>query len=101
METILKKESFMTDLQSLNRVHHLIMKTFVKTGQAPHYTDIAREFGVKPDEGKSLLHDLMNAGLGAMWLHPNTDFIVTFGPFNNLPTQYRITIDDQQKWFTP
>ena len=27
------------------------------------------------------------------------DYIVSFAPFNNLPTQYRITIEGQQKWF--
>jgi hypothetical protein len=91
----------MTDIMSLDRIHHFIMEAFVKTGHAPHYTDIAREFEIQPDEGKNLLHELMNAGLGAMWLHPNTDYIVTFGPFNNLPTQYRISVDGQQKWFTP
>ena len=33
------------------------------------------------------------------WLFPNTDYICSFPPFSNLPTQYRITIDGQQKWF--
>ncbi len=91
----------MNDMERLDRTHHFIMETFVKTGQAPHYTDIAKEFNIPPDEGKHLLHELMNTELGAAWLHPNTDFIVTFGPFNNLPTQYRITVDGRQKWFTP
>lgn len=91
----------MADIHQLDRVHHFIMETFVKTGHAPHYTDIARAFEICPDAGKSLLHELMDAGLGAAWLHPNTDFIVTFGPFSNLPTQYRITVDGHQKWFTP
>ncbi len=62
---------------------------------------LPRQFKISPDEGKHLLHELMNTELGAAWLHPNTDFIVTFGPFNNLPTQYRITVDGRQKWFTP
>ena len=33
------------------------------------------------------------------WLHPDTDYIVSFAPFHNLPTQYRISVDGQQKWF--
>jgi hypothetical protein len=32
-------------------------------------------------------------------LLPNTDYVGSFPPFNNLPIQYRITIDGQQKWF--
>ena len=33
-------------MDDLDRAHHFIMKTFVDTGHAPHYTDIAKEFGV-------------------------------------------------------
>jgi hypothetical protein len=40
----------------------------------------------------------MAAGIPG-WLHPSTDYIASFAPFNNLPTQYRITIERQQKWF--
>jgi hypothetical protein len=41
----------------------------------------------------------MNFGLGATWLHPDTDYIVAFAPSSNLPTQYRITVGGQQKWY--
>jgi len=91
----------MVDVKQLDRIHHFIMKTIVKLGVAPHYTEIAKAFGVSPDEGKKQLHALMNFGLGATWLHPDTDYIVTFAPFSNLPTQYRITVDGQQKWYAP
>jgi len=59
----------MTDKEQLDRTYHYIMKTFIDRGNAPHYTEIAGEFGVKPGEGKKLLHDLMNTGM-AMWLYP-------------------------------
>lgn len=75
------------------------MELFVRRGQAPHYTEIAQAFSVSPEEGKQLLHELISTGLSAWWLHPSTDLIASFAPFNNLPTQYRITIDGQQKWF--
>lgn len=39
----------MTDKQQLDRTYHYIMKTFIDRGDAPHYTEIAREFGVRPD----------------------------------------------------
>lgn len=42
---------------SLDQVYHFIMETFVKRGHAPHYTDLAREFSLNPDEGNRLLHD--------------------------------------------
>jgi hypothetical protein len=50
------------------------------------------------EAGKRLLHELIDSGIPA-WLHPQTDYIVSFAPFHNLPTQYRITVDGEQKWF--
>jgi hypothetical protein len=82
----------------LDRTYHYILETIVACGQAPHYTEIARNFSVPPDEGKRMLHDLMAAGL-PIWLHPSTDLIASFAPFNNLPTHYRVTVDREQKWF--
>ncbi len=82
----------------LDRTHHFILETFVERGYAPHYTEIARRFGVPPEEGKKLLHDLMNTGL-PLWVYPGTDLIASFAPFNNLPTQYRVTVDARQAWF--
>ena len=33
------------------------------------------------------------------WLHPETDYVASFPPLNNLPTQYRVTVRGEQKWF--
>ncbi len=82
----------------LDRVFDIIIKRMVKTGQAPHYTEIAAELGVPVEEGRKVMHELFTAGVPG-WLFPKTDFITSFAPFNHLPTQYRITIDGQQKWF--
>lgn len=84
--------------QQRDRTYHYILEYFVKHGRAPHFIDISREFSVSPGEGKKLLHDLMQCGL-PLWLYPDTDLIASFAPFNNLPTQYRITVDGEQKWF--
>ena len=89
----------MTDANQLDRTYHFILESFVKSGQAPHYTEIAREFSVGPEEGKRLLHDLMDDTKMPIWLYPGTDLIASFAPFNNLPTQYRITVDGHQRWF--
>ena len=88
----------MGEPSDLDKTFHAIMKWMVETGQAPHYTEIATELGVSVEEGRKALHDLFDAGVPG-WLFPNTDLITSFAPFNNLPTQYRITIDGQQKWF--
>lgn len=88
----------MTDASQLDQTYNFIMRCFVETGRAPHYTDIARAFSVSPDDGKRLLHELMAVGL-PNWLYPETDLIVSFAPFNNLPTHYRASVDGEQKWF--
>ncbi|MBI4763390.1 MAG: hypothetical protein HY787_02135 [Deltaproteobacteria bacterium] len=82
----------------LDQSFHTIMKRMVETGQAPFYTELASKLGLPVEEGRKTLHDLFSAGIPG-WLYPRTDYIVSFAPFNNLPTQYRITIDGQQKWF--
>jgi len=83
---------------TLDRTFHVIMKRMVETGQAPFYTELAAALGLSIEEGRKVLHDLFSSGIPG-WLYPRTDLIVSFAPFNNLPTQYRITIDGQQKWF--
>ena len=88
----------MSEVSILDRTFHIIMKQMVETGQAPHYIEIAQELGVSIEEGRVALQDLFKAGAPG-WLYPNTDYITSFAPFNNLPTQYRITIDGEQKWF--
>ena len=88
----------MVDTALLDRAFHSIMSRFVDPGQAPHYIELAKELGLPVEDGKQLIHDLIDTGIPA-WAHPGTDYIVSFPPFNNLPTQYRITVDGEQKWF--
>ena len=88
----------MSEPSMLDKVFNSIIKRMVETGQAPHYTEIATQLGISMEDGRKALHDLFSAGVSG-WLFPDTDLIASFAPFNNLPTQYRITIDGQQKWF--
>jgi hypothetical protein len=87
----------MADQSVLDKTYHFIQKHMVETGQAPHYTDVAKELGVSMEEGRKTLHDLFATGIPG-WLYPNTDFIASFAPLNPLPTQFRITIEGEQKW---
>lgn len=88
----------MSNPNMLDRTFHVIMKRMVETGQAPFYTELAAALGLSVEEGRKILHELFSSGIPG-WLYPRTDLIVSFAPFNSLPTQYRITIDGQQKWF--
>ena len=86
------------DAKNLDRAHHLMMGSFIESGRALHYTELAAAMGLAPEEGKALLHDLMDSGIPA-WLYPDTDQVASFPPFNNQPTQYRITIEGEQRWY--
>ncbi len=88
----------MADLVMLDKVFHAIMRSFIETGRAPHYTELAASLGVSVEEGQQLFHDLEATGY-SFFLHPETDQIVSVAPFNNLPTHYRISVEGEQKWF--
>ena len=88
----------MADLPLLDKAFHHIMRSFIETGRAPHYTEAAAALRVSIEEGRQLFRDLEATGY-SFFLHPETDQIVSVAPFNNLPNQYRISIDGEQKWF--
>ncbi|MEM7323549.1 MAG: hypothetical protein AAF531_10725 [Actinomycetota bacterium] len=83
--------------EHLDRAFASIMATMIETGEAPHYTELANDLGLQPDEGNAVIHQLMDHIPG--WLHPGTDYIASFPPFNNQPTQYRIRIDGKPGWY--
>ena len=83
----------------LDKAYSVIIKRMVKKGQAPHYTEIATKLRISVEDGRKALHDLVSLGIPGIWLFPETDYICSFAPFSNLPTQYRITVDGEQKWF--
>jgi len=88
----------MPDARLLDQMFARIMRSLVDTGRAPHYAELARALDITVPEGRQLLHDVMQAyPIG--WLHPDTDYIASFPPLNNLPTQYRVTTRGEQKWF--
>lgn len=83
----------------LDKAYHAIVTRMVQSGQAPHFTELAEELKVPVETAREALHDLAAAGIPGIWLFPDTDYISSFAPFSNLPTQYRITVDGEQKWF--
>ena len=88
----------MSETGQMDRTFSFIIERMVETGQAPFYTEIAHELGVSVEESRKALYSLFGTGIAA-WVFPNTDYIASISPFSNLPTQYRITIEGQQRWF--
>ena len=86
------------DYSELDQAFASIMHIMVATGQAPHYTELAIELAVPMERGKQLVAGVMSSGVPG-WVHPGTDYIASFPPFNNQPTQYRVSVDEEQRWF--
>ena len=81
-----------------DRMFQRIIRGLVDTGRAPHYAELAPALGIGVDESRRLLHEVMRLyPIG--WLHPETDYIASFPPLNGLPTQYRVTVRGEQRWF--
>ncbi len=89
----------MTDPQLLAKMYHTIISALVRDGRAPHYTELATELGLSLDEARGALHDVAGTGVPGVWLHPGTDYIASFAPFSNIPTQYLISVEGEQKWY--
>ncbi len=88
----------MADASMMDRVYQFVLETMIERGDAPHFTEVAAAFSVKPAQGRELLRELLGTGIPA-WFYQDTDYLASFAPFNNVPTQYRISVEGQQKWF--
>ena len=89
----------MADTQLLDTAFAIVLKSFIETGHAAGHIEVATALSLSMEEGRQLYHELVDGQYHSAWLEPDTDYVVSFAPFNNLPTPYRISIDGQQKWF--
>jgi hypothetical protein len=80
-------------------MYHAIISGIVRDGRAPHYSELATHLGLPPDQAREALRDVVGTGVPGVWLHPGTDYIASFAPFSNIPTQYPISVEGEQKWY--
>lgn len=85
------------DVTDLDATFAAIMAEIVETGVAPHFAELAPRLGISPAECLARINTIIGRTPG--WMHPGTDYIASFPPFNNQPTQYRVSVDGEQKWF--
>jgi hypothetical protein len=76
----------------------VVVNHFIQTGRAPHYTELAAILNLQPDEARQVQRDAAEAAL-ACWLVQDTDYIESWAPFSNVPTDYRVTVEGEQKWY--
>ncbi len=86
------------DRTVLARLYHTVLSAFVREGHAPHYTELARRLSQPVEDTRRALHRLAGLGL-PIWLHPGTDLVAACAPFSNLPTQYLVSADGEQRWY--
>ncbi len=89
----------MTDVKVLDQAFQIVLRELMDTGHSPHYTELARALGCPVEEGRQVLHDLLQHPGVPGWLQPGTDYVAGFAPLTNVPTQYHIAVDDEPRWF--
>ncbi len=88
----------MADSLMVQKAYTSIVEHFIKTGRAPHYTELAETLGLRPDEARDVQHKAAEASV-ACWFVQETDYIESWAPFSNVPTHYRVTVKGEQKWY--
>lgn len=82
----------------VQRAYTVVLGHFIKTGRAPHYTELAGILGLKPEEARQAQHKAAASAL-ACWFVKDTDYVESWAPFSNVPTHYLVTIAGVQKWY--
>jgi uncharacterized protein YdbL (DUF1318 family) len=80
------------------RAYTAVLAHFIKTGRAPHYTELAAKLGLRPEEARQAQRKAAEASI-ACWFVKDTDYVESWAPFSNVPTNYRVTINGEQKWY--
>ena len=91
----------MSDRPMLQRAYTTILKNFVDTGRAPHYSELADLLDIDINAARELQREVATdaAPVAGSWLAHDTDNIESWAPFSNVPTHYLITVDGVQKWY--
>ncbi len=88
----------MADAEQVQRAYTTILEQLIQTGRAPHHTELALALGTTSDEAKVLQQSAANAAAGC-WVAPETDYVQSWAPFSNIPTQYLVSVDGVEKWY--
>jgi hypothetical protein len=73
-----------------------VYRAFVATGQAPTYSEIARQVGLPADDVRQTYRRLQ--AHHALFLEPGTDTIRMANPLSAIPTPYRVYVAGRRLW---
>ena len=82
----------------VQQAYTYILEHLVNTGRAPHFTELAAALDITSDEARDVQEKAADAGVGC-WISHDTDYIASWAPFSNIPTQYFVTIEGKQIWY--
>ena len=88
----------MAEATLVQRAYTAVVEHFIRTGRAPHFTELAETLGLQPDEARAVQREAAEAA-DACWLVQDTDYIESWPPFSNVPTHYLVTVEGEQKWY--
>ena len=88
----------MEETTLVQRAYTAVVEHFVKTGRAPHYTELAATLGLTPDEARQVQRKAAESSI-ACWFVKDTDYVESWAPFSNVPTNYLVSINGSQKWY--
>jgi hypothetical protein len=90
--------SHMAEATLVQRAYTAVLEHFIGTGRAPHYTELAATLGLQPDEARRVQREAAEASV-ACWFVQDTDYIESWAPFSNVPTNYLVTVEGEQNWY--
>jgi hypothetical protein len=93
-----KGEDDMEETALVQRAYTAVLEHLVKTGRAPHYTELAATLGLRPEEARQIQHKAADSAI-ACWFVKEGDYVESWAPFSNVPTHYMVTIKGEQKWY--
>lgn len=89
-----------TKPDAIKLTYQAVLGHFIEHGRAPHYSELARLLDVPLDKARELQRETAGAGpVAGCWMAHDTDHIESWAPFSNVPTHFRISVDDQHRWF--
>ena len=88
----------MEETSLIQRAYAAVLKQLIKTGRAPHYTELAATLGLRPEEARQVQRKAAESSV-ACWFVKDTDYVESWAPFSNVPTHYLVTIEGEQKWY--
>ena len=81
-------------------IHRNVLLHFIKTGRAPHYTEVAERMKIKPQKARQIIRQtVQESPFSFAWMVPDTDYIASWALFSSLPNHHLVSVDGVQKWY--